>query len=222
MPGREGQFPSWLEYSQHLANCVHRRWKEHHAEAAYYRINCIGWERQMVCRGDVELCIPELRMVCRSTSGFHHLRRRIDPEDLAFGADQGSYGQCRLSGTRSNIQNCMPTANQPILDKSLCDRRKHLPDDFAVFLPERRGITPYAYKFLVRLHQQKYTGVVDGQSGSNPVVPAKRETGLRPDWLPETSSGAVARRSVAPTSSESTEYRFGHLFMKIGYPRPSF
>src|SRR5258705_5228803 len=50
-------------------------------------------------------------------------RRRIDPEDLAFGADQGSYGQCRLSGTRSNIQNCMPTANQPILDKSLCDRR---------------------------------------------------------------------------------------------------
>jgi hypothetical protein len=31
-----------------------------------------------------------------------------------------------------------------ILDKSLRDRRKHLADDFAVLLPERRGITPYA------------------------------------------------------------------------------
>jgi hypothetical protein len=39
----------------------------------------------------------------------------------------------------------------------LRDRRKHLPDDFAVFLPERRGITPYAYSLLVGLHQPKYT-----------------------------------------------------------------
>jgi hypothetical protein len=102
-------------------------------------------------------------MVCRSTSGFHHLRRRIDPEDLALGADQGSYGQCRLSGTRSNIQNYVPTANQPILDKSVRDWRKHLPDDFAVLLLERRGITPYAYYLLVGLHPQKYTyRAVDG------------------------------------------------------------
>ena len=106
----------------------------------------------MVCRGNVKLCIPEPKMVCRSTSGFHHLRHRIDPEDLAFGADQGSYGQCRLSGTRSNIQNGVPTANQPILDKGLRDRRKHLPDDFAVLLPEWRGITPSAYNLLVGLH----------------------------------------------------------------------
>jgi len=48
------------------------------------------WERQTVCRGDVELRIPEPKMVCRSTSGFNHLRRRVDPENLAFGADQGS------------------------------------------------------------------------------------------------------------------------------------
>ena len=81
----------------------------------------------------------------------------IDPKHLAFGSDQGSYAQGWLSGTRSNIQNCVPTANQPILDKSLRDRRKHLPDDFAVFLPERRGITPYAYSLLVGLHQPKYT-----------------------------------------------------------------
>jgi hypothetical protein len=127
------------------------------------RIKCIDWEWQTVCRGDVALCIPEPKMVCRSTSGFHHLRRRIDPEDLAFGADQGSYGQCWLSRTRSNIQNCVPAANQPILDKSLRDRRKHLPDDFAVLLPERRGITPYAYNLLVGLHRQKYTyRAIDG------------------------------------------------------------
>src|SRR5258708_10718484 len=94
MPGRQGQFPSWLEYSQHLANCVNRRWKEHHTEAAYYRIKCIGWERQMVCRSDVQLCIPELKMLSLLTRGFHHPRRRIHPADLAFVDDQRSYRQC--------------------------------------------------------------------------------------------------------------------------------
>jgi hypothetical protein len=95
----------------------------------------------------------------------------IDPEDLAFGADQGSYGQCWLSGTRSNIQNFVPTANQPIFDKGLRDRRKHLPDDFAVLFPEPRRITPYAYNFLVGLHQQKYTyQAVDGEFGNNAKV----------------------------------------------------
>jgi hypothetical protein len=110
-------------------------------------------------------------MICRSTSRFHHLRHVIDPEDLAFGADQGSYGQCWLSGTRSNIQNFVPTANQPIFDKGLRDRRKHLPDDFAVLFPEPRRITPYAYNFLVGLHQQKYTyQAVDGEFGNNAKV----------------------------------------------------
>src|SRR5437879_5103254 len=102
MPDRQGQFASWLEYSQHLANCVNRRWKEHHPEAAYYCVKCIGRERQAVRRGDVELCISEPKTVFRSMSGFHHLRRRIDPENLGFGADQSSYGQCWLSGARSN------------------------------------------------------------------------------------------------------------------------
>jgi hypothetical protein len=109
-------------------------------------------------------------MICRSTSGFNHLRRRIDPEDLAFGADQGSYGQCWFPGTRSNIQNCVPTANEPILDKSLRDRRKHLPDDFAVLLPERRGITPCAYNPLVGLHRTEvYLPGIDGETFRNPV-----------------------------------------------------
>jgi hypothetical protein len=123
MPDRQGQFPFWLEDSQHLANCVHRRWKEHHSEATYYCIKHVGIVRQTVCSADVELCIPEPKMVCRSTSGFHNLRHRIDPEDLAFRANQASYGQCRLSGTGGNIQNRVPTANQPILDKGLRDRR---------------------------------------------------------------------------------------------------
>jgi hypothetical protein len=44
-----------------------------------------------------------------------------------------------------------------MLDKRLRNRRKHPPDDAAVLLPERRGITPYDYDLLVGLHQQKYT-----------------------------------------------------------------
>ena len=166
MPDRQGQFPSWLEYSQHLANRVNRGWKEHHTEAADHGIEGIRWEWQMVCKGDLKSCIPESKMVCRPASGCHHFWRRIDPDDFAFGANQGSNRQCRLSGTRSNIQNCVPTANQPVLDKGFRDRRKHLPDDFAVLLPERRGIAPSAYGFLVGLHQQKYTcRAVDGASG---------------------------------------------------------
>jgi hypothetical protein len=95
-------------------------------------------------------------MVRRSTSGFHHLGHRIDTENLAFGADPGGDGQCRLSGSRGNIQNCVPTPNQSILDKGLRDRRKHLPDDFAVFLPERRGFTPCSCDLLIGLHHPKY------------------------------------------------------------------
>jgi hypothetical protein len=71
---------------------------------------------------------------------------------------------------RGNVQNCVPTANQPILDKSLRDRRKHLLDDFAVLLPEWRGSTPCAYNLLVGLHRQKYTyrAALTGAFGQNP------------------------------------------------------
>src|SRR6266705_2806167 len=104
-------------------------------------------------------------MGCRSASGCHHLRNRIDPKDLAFGSDQGSYAQGWLSGTRSNIQNCVSTANQPILDESLRDRRKHLPDNFAVLLPQPRGATPSVNNRLAGLHQRKYSyRSVDGAS----------------------------------------------------------
>jgi hypothetical protein len=44
-----------------------------------------------------------------------------------------------------------------ILDESLRNWREHLPDDFAVFLPEGRRITPCVYNVVVGLHQQKYT-----------------------------------------------------------------
>jgi hypothetical protein len=69
----------------------------------------------------------------------------------------------------------VPTSNQPILDKSLRDRRKHLPDDFAVLLPERRGITPYANNLLIGLHKQKYTyRAIDGQTGAQSWLAADR------------------------------------------------
>src|SRR5215472_7837926 len=96
-------------------------------------------------------------MVCRSTGGFDHLYHRVNPEDLALRTNQGGYGQCRLPGPRSNIQNSLAAANQPIFDERLRYRRKHLPDDFAVLLPERRRIAPCAYALLAGLHQQEYT-----------------------------------------------------------------
>src|SRR5690348_10645022 len=154
MPGGQGQFSSRLEYSQHLSNSLNRRWKEHHPEAAHHSIEHIRGKRQVVGRGDFELCIAEPKMVSRSTSGVHHLRRRIHPEHFALGADKGSYGQGRLSGPGSNIQNCVSAANRPMVDESFGDRGKHLPDDFAVLLPERRGSTPSAYHLLVGLHEQ--------------------------------------------------------------------
>jgi hypothetical protein len=59
--------------------------------------------------------------------------------------------------TGSNIQNCLSPGNQPILDQSMCDGRKHLPDGFAVFLPERSNIAPSVYDVLVELHETEYT-----------------------------------------------------------------
>ena len=111
----------------------------------------------MVCNAYVKLRIPEAKMVRLPPSGFHHVPHRIDSENSALGLDQGSYGLCGLSGTGSNIENCVSAANQPILDKGRRDRRKHLPDDFAVFLPERSGNTPSADDVLAGLHDQKYT-----------------------------------------------------------------
>ena len=142
IPDRQGQLSTRLEHSQHLANAVNRRRKEHRAEAADHGIEAAGRERQIVCKRDLELRIPEAAILCRPASRCHHSCNRIDPHDLAFGSDQGSYAQGRLSRTRSNIQNRVLTANLPILDKSLCDRRKHLPDEFAVLLPERSGTAP--------------------------------------------------------------------------------
>jgi hypothetical protein len=111
----------------------------------------------MVCKGDVKLCIPEPKMLCRPARGCHHLRSRIDPVDLTLGSNQGSYAQARFSRTRTNIQNGVPITNQPILDKCLRDRRKHLADDLAVLLPERRHATPNIYSLLAGLHKRKYS-----------------------------------------------------------------
>jgi hypothetical protein len=90
MPGRQGQFRSWLEHSQHLAHRVNRRWKKHHTEAADHGIEGIGWEGQIVCKGDLKLRIPEPTLVCRPASGCHHLRDRIYSNDLAAGSHHGS------------------------------------------------------------------------------------------------------------------------------------
>jgi hypothetical protein len=51
----------------------------------------------------------------------------------------------------------MPSANLPVLDKSLRNWSKHLPDDFAMLLPVRRGTGPAIDDFLLGLHEQKYS-----------------------------------------------------------------
>ena len=157
MPDRQSQFPACFEHSQHLANCVNGRCNEHHSEPAHNGIEAIGREWQIVCKGDIKLCVPESTLVCRSASGCDHLRDRIDANDLAFGPDNGRYVQGWLSGPRSNIKNCMSAANQRILDQSLRDRRKHLPDRFAMLLPERRSAAPSVDHSLVALHRRKYS-----------------------------------------------------------------
>ncbi len=103
------------------------------------------------------MCIPDAKPVCLSTSGVDHLRRGIDPEDLALGSDLGRYGQSGLSGPSSNIQNGVAKGDPRLLDQSLRDRRKHEPDVFAVLLPEGRGVAPSLDNLLVGLHLQKYT-----------------------------------------------------------------
>src|SRR5215813_10086281 len=84
---------------------------------------------------------------------------------------------CWLAGTSSNIQDGASTADQPILAKGSRDRRKHLPDDFAVLLPERSGIAPSVYDVLVGLHEHEYTG--RKRILGNPQVEPRRARGSR-------------------------------------------
>jgi hypothetical protein len=97
-------------------------------------------------------------MVRRPAGGCHHVRDRIDPNDLAFGSDQGSQAQGRLSAACSNIENYVSTANQAILGQGLGDRRKHPPDHFAMFFPEGCSGAPFLNHRLVGLHLRKYNG----------------------------------------------------------------
>jgi len=120
----------------------------------------------MVCRANFKLCISDSKTVSFPASRIYHLQHRIDPEDLALGADQASYAQRRLAGTGSNIQNRVSTANQRILDKSIRDRRKHMTDDFAMLLPERSRIAPSVDGVLLGLHEQSIPWAVDAPTGS--------------------------------------------------------
>src|SRR4029077_6746002 len=111
----------------------------------------------MGCRPNFKLCISDSKTVSFPASRIYHLQHRIDPEDLALGADQASYAQRRPAGTGRKIPNRTSTANQRILDKSIRDRRKHMTDDFAVLLPERSRIAPSVDGVLLGLHERKYT-----------------------------------------------------------------
>src|SRR5262249_19583598 len=155
MPDCKGQFPAWPQDSQYFANCVNRRWKEHRAEAADSGIERGGGERQMVGQADIKLRIAETKTACFPPRGFDHVRNRIDPADSAFGADESRDCQCRFSRAGGNIENSLSVANHRIFRKSRCDRRKHVPDHFAMLLPKRRRNIPSVEYSLLRLHEQK-------------------------------------------------------------------
>src|SRR5262249_36918779 len=59
------------------------------------------------------------------------------------------------SRSGSNVQDCVSDLNRRVVDKCLRDRREHLPDDFAVFLPERCGRTPCADDRLLSIHRHQ-------------------------------------------------------------------
>jgi len=122
-------------------------------------------------------------------------------------ADKGSYSQSGLSGPGSNIQNCVPAANQPVLDQSLRDRRKHQPDVCAVLLPEWRGITPSVDELLVGLHPEKYTDRAYGESENNLEIrianPLFRPERKSQKYGAFTLSGEHVHRDYADTSCAS-------------------
>src|SRR5215467_12286075 len=105
----------------------------------------------MVGRRDFKLCILECKTIGFSSSGFHHLQHRIDPEHLALGGDQGGYGQCWLAGAGGNVHDGVASGYPRIPDKSIGNRRKHLPDDGPVLLPEWSDMGPSVENVLTRL-----------------------------------------------------------------------
>jgi hypothetical protein len=138
----------------------------------------IGREWQIVWKGDIKLRVSESTLVCRSPSCSDHLRDKIDANDFAFGSDNDRYAQSRLSGARSNIKDCLSAANPRILDQSLRDWRKHLPDRFAALLPERRRAAPSVDHILVALHGRKYSRGRLTRDSEN-TVPEPRRTSVR-------------------------------------------
>ena len=100
--------------------------------------------------------------------------------DLSAAELNTLYAQGRLSGARGNIKDCMSAGNPCILDQRLRDGRKHLPDRFAVLLPERCRAAPSVDHSLIALHGRKY------------------------------SSGRLTRHSYRGTASRGENYHLGH------------
>src|SRR5215472_15356837 len=96
---------------------------------------------------------------------------------------------CWLAGTSSNIQDGASTADRPIQAKGSRDRCKHLPDDFAVLLPDRSGTAPSVQDVLVGLHEHEYT--VRKRITANPSLWRARSQGRDADssltwtWFPD-------------------------------------
>src|SRR5271157_1349713 len=105
MPDRQGQSPPGLEHSQHLANRVDRRGKEHHAEAADHGIEGIGLKRQMVSKGDFKLTFfnprrSAARRAAATISGIGSIPKILPPGPTkAATLKAGSPGPIAISRT---------------------------------------------------------------------------------------------------------------------------
>ena len=106
-PNCGGQFPSWLENPQHLANAINRRRKKHHAKAANDRVKSVVWERQIVRECHVKMNIAEFTMARRSPGSCDHLRRWIYAENTAFRSNQIGNAQGGFARPRGHVENNM-------------------------------------------------------------------------------------------------------------------
>ena len=124
----------------------------------------------MVGGGDFKLRIRDREAGGGSPCGCDHFGDWIDAEDFAFGGDDGSEAQGRLSWAGGYIENYVIAGNPRILDESLGNRLKHLADDLVVLFPEGSGIAPAGQNFLVGLHREK-------------LPQSRRRRGRSQDWL---------------------------------------
>jgi len=111
MPGGQSQFPSWLEYSQHLEKSVNRE-ERNITRAADHGIEGIGGNGRRSGGDDFKLCVrePKMAVARRAASTISGQDRSRLP---ALGADKGSYRQAGSPGPVAMSRTVFPLRIDP-------------------------------------------------------------------------------------------------------------